>query len=132
VTATWVLFGVDWGDPIGAAALVLAFAAVATGVAMVSGAVFRNDQQAGSVGIFLGIGAAALGGSMIPLEIFTDTMRTVAHVTPHAWAYDGFAELVRQDGTVVDILPNLAVLLAMAAAALGFAVVLLRRQLTSA
>lgn len=130
VAATWMLFDVHWGDPLGAAALVLAFAGVATGVAMVSGAVFRNDQQAGSIGIFLGIGAAALGGSMIPLDIFTGTMRSVAHITPHAWAYDGFKELVRRDGNVVDILPELAVLVAMTAGALTLATVVLRRQLT--
>jgi ABC-2 type transport system permease protein len=42
----------------------------------------------------------------------------VAHFTPHAWALDGFAKLVRNNGTIVDILPELGVIL-------GFALVLL-------
>lgn len=131
VLATWVVFDVDWGDPVAALLLVFSFSLVATGVAMVCGAVFTNDQQAGSVGVFLGVGVAALGGSMVPLDLFTGTMHTVAHVTPHAWAYDGFKELVRQDGGVADILPSLAVLFGMAAATLSLATYLLRRKLTT-
>jgi ABC-2 type transport system permease protein len=131
VTATWVVFDVNWGDPVAALLLVLAFSLVATGVAMVCGAVFRNDQQASSVGIFLGIGVAALGGCMVPLDLFTGTMRTVAHVTPHAWVYDAFAELVRHDGGLVDVLPNLAVLFGMAVASLALATHLLRKKLTA-
>lgn len=130
VAVTWVAFDVNWGDPVGAFLLVVTFGLVATGVAMIAGALFRNDQQAGGVGVFLGLGLAALGGSMVPLDIFTGTMRQVAHVTPHAWAYDGFRELVRQDGGVADILPQLAVLAAMGAATLTLATWLLRRKLT--
>jgi ABC-2 type transport system permease protein len=55
---------------------------------------------------------------MVPLEIFPDTMQTIAHITPHAWALDGFAELIRRGGTIADIALELVVLA-------GFAVVLL-------
>jgi ABC-2 type transport system permease protein len=41
-------------------------------------------------------------------------MQRIAHITPHAWALDGFAELVRRGGGVVDILPELGVLAAYA------------------
>lgn len=37
-------------------------------------------------------------------------MQGVAHITPHAWALDGFAELVRRGGNRMDILPELGVL----------------------
>lgn len=36
----------------------------------------------------------------------------MARFTPHAWALDAFAETVRRDGSVVDILPQLGVLAA--------------------
>ena len=62
----------------------------------------------------LGLGLAALGGSMVPLEVFPDTMRAVAHFTPHAWANDAFADLVQEHGTVPDILRELGVLAAYA------------------
>jgi ABC-2 type transport system permease protein len=130
IVATMVLFAVNWGDPAGAIAVLVSFALVATGVAMLSGAVFRNDQQASSVGVFLGLGLGALGGCMFPLELFTGPMRVVAHVTPHAWANDAFGELVRHDAGLVDILPNLAVLLGMAAVLLTVATWRLRKALT--
>ncbi|MGH9209586.1 MAG: ABC transporter permease [Acidimicrobiales bacterium] len=111
---TWLVFDVDWGDPLGVVVLMLVFGAVATGAAMLAGALFRNEQQAGGVGVVFGLGLAALGGCMAPLEIFSPTMRTIAHITPHAWALDGFSELVNHDSTVLDILPELGVLTAMA------------------
>jgi ABC-2 type transport system permease protein len=105
-----LLFGVEWGDPLGAAALLLTFALVASGAAMVVGTALRTEQQASGIGIMLGLGLAALGGSMVPIELFSGTMRTVARFTPHAWANEGFAELVRHGGGLADIAPQLGVL----------------------
>lgn len=130
MVASWLLFDVDWGDPLGAAALLVAFGLVATGAALLAGAVFENDEQAGSIGVFAGLGLAALGGSMAPLEVFSPLMRDIAHVSPHAWANDGFAELVRRNGTVVDILPELAVLVGMGVAVIALATWWLRRAVT--
>jgi len=130
IVVTWVAFGVDWGDPLGAAATVLAFGAVCAGFAMLMGAVFRNDEQAGGIGVVAGLGLAALGGSMVPIEIFSPQMRTVAHFTPHAWASDAFAELVRHDGAISDILPELGVLAAFAVSILAFSGWWLRRVTT--
>lgn len=132
MAATWLFFGVDWGDPVGAVALVAAFGSVAAGAAMLLGATFGNDRQAQAVAVIVALGMAALGGSMTPLEVFSPTMRTVAHATPHAWGNEAFAELVRHDGTVLDILPQLGVLLAMAAVLLALATWRLRRALTAA
>jgi len=66
----------------------------------------------------------------MPIEFFSSSMRTVAHVTPHAWAMDGYAELVRRDGTFVDILPYLGILLGYAGVLLGLASWRLRRAIT--
>ncbi len=68
---------------------------------------------------------------MVPIEFFPDTMQTVAHLTPHAWGLDAFAELVRQDGTIADILPELAVLALFAAGLLALASWQLRKTLTA-
>jgi ABC-2 type transport system permease protein len=67
---------------------------------------------------------------MVPIEFFSPTMRTVAHITPHAWAIDGYAELIRRDGGIVDILPELGILLAYAAVLLGLASWRLRGTIT--
>jgi len=130
VAVTAALFGVTWGDPWGAAAVVLLFGAASAGTAMLMGALFSTEQQAGGVGVMAGIGVAALGGSMVPLEFYGPAMRTVAHLTPHAWALDAFAVLIREGGGPGDIVGQLGVLAAFAAALLALASVVLRRALT--
>jgi ABC-2 type transport system permease protein len=125
-----LLFGVDWGDPLGAGALLLAFALAASGAAMLMGAVLRTEQQAGGLGILVGLALAALGGSMMPIELFSDTLLTVSRFTPHAWANDAFAELVRRDGGLPDIAPQLGVLIGYAAGLFLIGSWLLRRTLT--
>jgi ABC-2 type transport system permease protein len=130
VVATWLLFRVDWGDPLASGAVIVLFSLVAGGAGMLVGATFRNDSQASGVGIGLGIGLAALGGSMVPLEVFPPGVRAVAHVTPHAWANEAMAEIVRRDGGIGDVTLELAVLAAYAAVLLVLATWRLRRVLT--
>ncbi len=130
VIVTYFLFRVDWGDPWGALLILVAFSAVGAGAGMLMGATFSNDQQAGGIGVVLSLGLAALGGCMLPIELFSPAMTRVAHLTPHAWALDGFAELVRRNGTVADILPELGVLTVYAAILLTLAAWRLRVVLT--
>ncbi|HET7358435.1 MAG TPA: ABC transporter permease [Nocardioidaceae bacterium] len=124
-----VLFGVSWGSPVAAAALMLAFAVTAGGAALLMGAIATSTEQAIALGLLLAIGMGALGGSMMPLELFSPTVYTVAHITPHAWAADGFAELVRHHGGLVDVLPEIAVLVGYAAALFSVAAWALRRTM---
>lgn len=129
VAATGLLFGVSWGDPLGATLVVVAFSLVAAGVAMLIGAVANNAEQASSIGVFAGLGIAAIGGAMVPPEIFPEPMATLSWLTPHRWALDAFRELIAGGG-VVDILPQLGVLFAAAAAVLALATWRLRVSLT--
>jgi ABC-2 type transport system permease protein len=132
VIVTLILFQVNWGDPWGALLILVTFSAVGAGAGMLMGATFNNDQQAGGVGVVVSLGLAALGGCMLPIELFSPTMTRVAHLTPHAWALDGFAELIRRDGTATDILPELGVLTGYAAVLLLLAAWRLRVVLTRA
>ena len=98
---------------------------------MVIGAALRTEQQAGGIGNLVGLGLAALGGCMVPIEFFSGPMRTVSWITPHAWANEGFAKLVRHNGVVTDVLPQLGMLAVYAAVLFVFGSWLLRRRLTS-
>ncbi|MEX2553744.1 MAG: ABC transporter permease [Actinomycetota bacterium] len=130
MVAILLIFRVNWGSPLAAIAIVVLFALVGAGAATLMGATFRNDQQAGGIGVVAGLVLAALGGAMMPLELFSPTMQQVAHLTPHAWALDGFAELVRREGTIVDVLPELGVLAGYAIVLLALAGWRLQRSLT--
>lgn len=129
VIATTLLFGAAWGDPLATGAVIVVFSAVAGGAGMLVGSLARNEAQASGLGIGLGIGLGALGGSMVPLEVMPDTLVRVAQLTPHAWANTAFAEIVRRDGGVGDVLVELGVLAAFAVVLLGLAVVVLQRRL---
>ena len=132
MVATALLFGVDWGN-IWVSLLVLAtFSTVAAGAAMVLGSLLDNDGTASGAGVGLGLVLGALGGCMLPLELFPDTLQTVAHVTPHAWAYEAFGEIQRHDAGLADVLPQLGVLAAMAAALLVLGTRALRSSMTRA
>jgi ABC-2 type transport system permease protein len=131
IVGSALFFGVSWGDPAGTAAVVISFALVGTGGAVLLGSLVSSEQQAGPVALLLGLGLAALGGSMAPLEVFPDTARAIAHVTPHAWANDAFSKLLVDGDGPGAVLPQVGVLLAFAAVALGLATWRLRRVITS-
>ncbi|MGO9160498.1 MAG: ABC transporter permease [Streptosporangiaceae bacterium] len=124
-----LLFGVRWGQPIAVAAVVILFALVGAGAGILLGTLFRNEQQAVGISLLLGLGLAALGGCMVPLEVFSPTMKRVAHITPQAWGNDAFANLVGHGASITGILPQLGVLAAYAAVLLALATWRLRHVL---
>ena len=121
MVATSLLFGVDWGSLPLALLVLLLFSLVAAGAAILLGTLLENEGAAAGAGIGFGLVLAALGGSMLPLELFPDSVRAISRVTPHAWAYEALAEIQRRGGGLLDVLPQLGVLAAMALilAALG-------------
>lgn len=121
VIATTLMFQIDWGNLLAAVAILVAFGACGAGAAMLFGTLFRNDQQATGVGVIVGLTLAALGGCMVPIELFPPAMETVARFTPHAWALDAFSEIQRRGGGLGDILPQLAVIAGFAAVLLALA-----------
>ncbi len=130
VIASTFLFDVDWGDLVAASVVIVAFALVGTGAAVLVGVFARNPDQAGTVGVVVGMVLAALGGAMVPGELFQEPMSTIAQLTPHYWALDAFRQLVFYGAGLEDILTQVAVLLVFAAALVGLGIVALRRSLT--
>ncbi len=131
IVAAALLFGVRWGNPGAAVALVLVYCAVATACGILMGSVLQNEAQAGGLGVMFGLVLAALGGAMVPLEVFSESMKRVARITPHAWLIEGFEELIARDGSLVDILPQVGVLGGAAVLLLLLSTMLLRRSLTA-
>lgn len=127
VLASSLLFGVDWVDPLATATIVVIFAFVCGGSALLVGTIATNPSQAGAVGAGFGMLLGLLGGTMVPPEVFPDLMRTLSHLTPHAWAMDAFRTLLLQGGGVAAILGSLAALVVFAGALFSFAVVRFRR-----
>jgi ABC-2 type transport system permease protein len=131
VVATALLFGVSWIDPFASGAIVVAFALVASGAAMLLATLVANEHQLSALGPALGMILGLLGGTMVPMEVFPDVMRTLSHATPHAWAMDAFHRLLLDGGGLVDVLPEVTVLLGFAAVLLTLAVFRFRRAITA-
>jgi ABC-2 type transport system permease protein len=131
VIGTVLLFRVDWGNPLTTGLVVMLFALAATGAAMVMGSVLKNAAQAGAMGVFLGLVLAAIGGCMVPLEIFPPTMFRIAHLFPHAWAIEALNGSIGTGAGPAEVSTDLAVLAAYAVALLSVATVLLRRSITA-
>jgi ABC-2 type transport system permease protein len=123
-------FNIDWGNIWLAVLLVTIFALVGTGAAMLSGSLFRTAEQAGSIGVFAGLIVAAIGGAMVPYEIFPATMQTISKGTPHYWALRGFKDLIYRDGGIGSISLEISVLLGFAVLMLAMAIYRFRRVLT--
>jgi len=123
-------FGVDWGAPLPAALLVLAFAMVGCGAGLLLGALGRDEDKVSAIAPVLGLVLGALGGCMMPLEVFPPAMLAVAHAVPQYWAIRSWQELVFDGAGTATIAPALAVLTGYAAILVAAATLLLRRSLT--
>jgi len=129
VIASALAFGVAWGDPLGTAAVVIAFSLVGAGAAMLIGSVASNPEQAGALAVVGGLVFAAVGGCMVPPEVFPPVMQTISRFTPHAWALDGLRTLAVNDANLFGVLPQVGVLAAFAVVLLGLATWRLRAAL---
>ena len=127
ITATTLLCGVRWGDPLGVAALVLATAAGATGWGLLLATVVETPAQAGSLGSALMLIFAILGGGLGFSFPLPDWAQPIAHLTPNRWGIDGFIAL-GAGGTLAGVMPHIMALVVMGTALFMVAVVLFRYQ----
>ena len=126
-----LLFGVRWGDPVGALLLVVLWAAVSAAVGLIFGAIVVDADQANSIGIPLAVAMGMLGGCMWPLGIVPGVMRVVGHAVPHAWAMDAWQKLIFDGDGLGGIGVELAVLGGATVVLSLLAVRLLARSVTS-
>jgi ABC-type Na+ efflux pump permease subunit len=115
-----LLFHTHWGpSPAGLAILVVSLCACCAAFGLLGGALFRSPEQAGSVGWIIPLVMAALGGCWWPIELVPDWMQMVGHLSPAAWAMDGFHSLISFGRGAESILLPSCILLAFGAAALA-------------
>lgn len=122
-------FGVDWGDPVAAALLVMVFALVSAGAGVLVGALGADADRVTALSPPVGITLASIGGCTVPLEVFPAAMVTFAHAVPHYWAITAWQDLVFDGDGVADIAPQLGVLALFAVAFVTLGSLALRRML---
>jgi ABC-2 type transport system permease protein len=127
--ATSVLLGASWGDPVGVCAIVLAASVAVAGIAAFIAGTVRSERSADLYATMVAFVLGILGGSLVPLSELPPGLLRLTLLTPNGWALRGFAELSAGEGTVVDVLPHIGVLLLWGIVAGGIGRWLLPRRL---
>ncbi len=94
--------------------VLLAFVLCVTALTFFLGTVIniRTEQQAQGMQLLVAITLAGLGGAWFPLDIVPEFMRTIGHLSPVAWAMDGYQALFFNNGGLEDVIVPVLVLLA--------------------
>jgi ABC-2 type transport system permease protein len=121
-------FGVDLlGHLSGFGVMTAVTAAAASSFALTLAAVCRNRAQLNAVSVILILCMSALGGSMVPRYVMSETMQQFGKITFNAWALDGYIKVFWRDLPLRELAPELAVLIATAVGLFVVARVLARR-----
>jgi ABC-2 type transport system permease protein len=108
------LFKMNFGkDPLALLLLVIMYTLSITAFSFAIGSGLKNPAQASGLGLLLTLTMAPLGGAWWPMDISPKFMQIIGHITPVAWAMDGFTALTYHGAHLVDILVPLAVLAGM-------------------
>jgi ABC-2 type transport system permease protein len=115
-----IAFGMPLGRaPVALVLLTVILGLVASAMGMVVAAFAKSSKQADNVGTILGFVLAGVGGAIaigqFPVARSGGPMAILAQLTPHAHAVEAYYRLMGEQAGLVDVLPQLAILLGMAA-----------------
>ena len=122
-----VAFAMPLGNSlVGLVLLTLATALVSTSLGMLLAGFCKTSKQADSLGTMASFVLGGLGGAVAvsptPLWRTPGMMGVIANLTPHAHALQGFYSLMAEKAGVVQILPQVGILLLIAAVFFAVAV----------
>jgi ABC-2 type transport system permease protein len=121
-------FGVDLlGHLSGFAVMTTITAAAASSFALVLAALCTNRAQLNAVAVILILCMSALGGSMVPRYVMSESMQQFGKMTFNAWALDGYIKVFWRDLPLGELAPELTVLTATAIVLFAAARLLARR-----
>jgi ABC-2 type transport system permease protein len=125
-----LVFKVDLGLAPGAViVLSLLMVIMSSAFALLLATLARTQRSAGSLAVITSLVLAPLGGCWWPLFLYPQWLQTVAKITPHAWATEGFNKLMLYGAGFGDVVPQMA---ALGAFAVAFGVIAVWRFRTSA
>lgn len=104
-----LLLGVAWGDPLAVGLLLVATALAGGGLASVL-AGWVSDGGSLVFRLVVVFAAAALGGTLVPLELIGGDLRSAAFAMPHAWALEGLRRTMLEGAGVPAVAIPLGVL----------------------
>ena len=125
VVATSLLFGANWGNPLGVAVLIVAAIVAAMGIMALVATLAKNAEQAANWQSVVAVVLGLLGGTFFPVSQAPGVLSTLTFLAPQAWFLRGLGDLRGGSLSVVWV-PVLA-MLGFAVVAGGVALFRLRR-----
>jgi ABC-2 type transport system permease protein len=108
------LFGMNFGkDPVALVLLAIVYSLAITALSFVIGAGLKSPAQAAGVALLLAFTLAPLGGAWWPMDISPRFLQIIGHVSPIAWAMEGFTALTYHGAHLADIWLPIVVLIGM-------------------
>ncbi|MGH2704862.1 MAG: ABC transporter permease [Actinomycetota bacterium] len=111
VTASTVLLGARWGDPLGVGVLIVAGVVAAMSLTALVATFARTPEQAEGYSTAVSVVLGLFGGTFFPLSQGPDLMARLSLLTPHAWLMRGFRDLSARPVDVTAVLPSVWALL---------------------
>jgi ABC-2 type transport system permease protein len=107
--------------PEGLIVVSLATAAAASGLGLLVAALAKTPEATGGVGALIAVMMAAIGGCFVPAFVMPNFMQTLSKIVPHAWALQGYQDVLVRGYSLGQVMPEVGVLLIFAAVFFGFA-----------
>jgi ABC-2 type transport system permease protein len=102
-------------------------ASAAAALAIALATIARSRAQLSGFSTILILTMSALGGSMFPRFLMTETMQTIGLATFNAWALDGYLKVFWRNAAIWELWPQVSVLAGLTLVFLSMARVLARR-----
>ena len=112
---TTVVFGADWGDPLGVLLMCVGATVAMCGIGVFLTSLAKTEQQAFGITLLVGLFLALLGGNLLPSGSLPDVFQVLALGTPNGWALVGFGRLDQLGEPASSVIGPFFVLLAIAA-----------------
>jgi ABC-2 type transport system permease protein len=90
--------------------MTVATAAAAAAFGLVLATISRSRQQLSGIATILILAMSAIGGSMFPRFLMSESMQKVGLITFNAWALDGYIKVFWRDARVIELGPQVLVL----------------------
>jgi ABC-2 type transport system permease protein len=103
VVASSLMFGAEWGNPLGVLLLIFGGIFAAIGITGIVGAFAKTAEQAQVYSSIIAVVLGFMGGTFFPVGQSGGLLAQLRFVTPHAWFMQGLGDLA--GGNVADVLP---------------------------
>jgi ABC-2 type transport system permease protein len=128
----WMVFGLPlFAHVPGFAVMTVATSAAAAALGMVLATIARTRGQLSGFSTILILTMSALGGSMFPRFLMSETMQKFGLLTFNGWALDGYLKVFWRDAPVWQLWPQVLVLAALTVVFLAAARLFARRWETA-